>query len=224
MSFSFAFAYFIDIIWLMDTDAKKTIRYAFIDVQNTEGTVSKLLGFVVDWQKLYKYLKEHWNCEQVFFYSGIEQGNDDKTNEYLDLAKLGYEVHAKPYSIYKNQDKVVKITCSKCSNEIDYKIEGGVRWKSNCDAELSVDATNRAKEGIEFLIFTGDGDFEYVIRNAVEKGTKVYVVSSAKKIKVAPRYSISRFSTKLRDLIAEKKDSVFFVNIDDWKLKIRKDI
>jgi uncharacterized LabA/DUF88 family protein len=202
----------------------KPIRYAFIDVPNTEGTVSQLLGFVVDWHKLYHYLKEHWNCEKIFFYSGIEQNNNDRTIEYLELTKLGYEVHAKPYSIYKNQDRLIKITCPKCANEIDYKIDRGVRWKSNCDAELSVDATNLAKDGVEFLIFSGDGDFEYVIRNAVEKGVKVYIVSSGKKIKVAPRYFISRFSTKLRDLIAEKKDVVFYVDIDLWKLKIKKDI
>jgi uncharacterized LabA/DUF88 family protein len=209
---------------MVPMDSKTPVRYAFIDVQNTEGTVSQLLGFVIDWHKLHYYLKEQWNCERIFFYSGIEQGNEEKANEYLSLGKLGYEMHAKPYNIYKNPGKVIKITCPKCSNDIDYKTEGGVRWKSNCDAELSVDATNLAKEGVEFLILSGDGDFEYVIRNAVDKGVKVYVVSSAKKIKVASRYSVSRFSTKLRELIAEKRESVFFKDINDWKMRIKKDI
>lgn len=203
---------------------EKLVRHAFIDVPNTEGTVSQMLGFVIDWHKLYHYLKEHWNCEKIFFYSGIQRGDDERTNEYVELAKIGYDIHAKPYSTYKNRDQIVKINCPKCATEIAYKVDRGVRWKSNCDAELSVDATNLAKDGVEFLIFSGDGDFEYVIRNAVEKGVKVYIVSSGKKIKVAPRYSVSRFSTKLRELIAEKKDSVFYVDIDLWKLKIKKDI
>jgi uncharacterized LabA/DUF88 family protein len=200
------------------------IRYAFIDVPNTEGTVSQMLGFVIDWHKLYAYLKDPWNCEKIFFYSGIQRGDDEKANEYEELSKIGYEVHVKPYSTYKNMDQVVKIICPKCGNEIDYKINRGIRWKSNCDAELSVDATNLAKNGVEFLIFSGDGDFEYVIRNAVDKGVKVYIISSAKKIKVSPRYSVSRFSTKLRDLVAEKKESFFYVDINLWKLKIKKDI
>ena len=208
----------------METATKTPTRYAFIDVQNTEGTVNQILGFVIDWQKMYQYLKGQWNCEKIFFYSGVNEGDENKTTEYLGLTKLGYEMHSKPYKIYKNPDKIVKIICPKCSNEIDYKIDGSVRWKSNCDAELSVDVTNLAKDGVEFLIFSGDGDFEYVIRNAVEKGVKVYIVSSAKKIKTAPRYSISRFSTKLRDLVAEKKDSVFYVDINLWKMKIKKDI
>ncbi len=208
----------------MDQKSKTPTRYAFIDVQNTEATASQILGFVIDWQKAYAHLKEQWNCEKIFFYSGIQDGDDDKAGEYLILKNLGYLMNAKPYKIYKNPDKIVKIICSKCANEIDYKIEGSVRWKSNCDAELSVDATNLASPGVEFLMLTGDGDFEYVIRNAVEKGVKVYLVSSAKKIKVAPRYSRSRFSTKLRDLIAEKPESVFLINIDDWKMKIKKAI
>jgi uncharacterized LabA/DUF88 family protein len=205
-------------------NSKTPVRYAFIDVQNTEGTVGQLLGFVIDWHKLYRYLKERWNCERIFFYSGVELGNEDKTNEYIALGKLGYEMNIKPYNIYKNPNKVVKIICPKCTNGIDYKIDGGVRWKSNCDTELSVDATNLAKNGVEFLVFSGDGDFEYVIRNAVDKGVRVYVVSSAKKIKVAPRYSVSRFSTKLRELITEKQNSVFYVDINLWKLKIKKEI
>jgi uncharacterized LabA/DUF88 family protein len=205
-------------------DLKTPVRYAFIDVQNTEGTVNQLLGFIVDWQKLYHYLKEQWNCEKIFFYSGIEQKDEVKASEYIELSKLGYDMHIKPYNIYKNSDKIVKITCPKCSENIDYKIDGGVRWKSNCDTELAVDATNLAKEGVEFLIMSGDGDFEYVIRNAVEKGVKVYIVSSAKKIKMAPRYSVSRFSTKLRELITEKRESVFFKDINDWKMKIKKEI
>ena len=209
----------------MDTENKtKPVRYAFIDVPNTETTASKILGFVIDWHKLYHYLKDHWNCEKIFFYSGIEKGNDEISNEYVELAKLGYKVYAKPYSIYKNRDQIVKIICPKCDNEIDYKVDKGVRWKSNCDVELSVDATNNAKDGVEYLLFTGDGDFEYLIRNAVEKGVKAYVISSAKKIRLAPRYFISRFSTKLRDLIAEKKESVFFIDINDWKMRIKKDI
>jgi len=30
-------------------------KYAFIDVQNTDNTTKQLLGFIIDWQKLYSF-------------------------------------------------------------------------------------------------------------------------------------------------------------------------
>ena len=199
-------------------------RYAFIDVQNTESTTDQLLGFIVDWYKTYAYLKEKWNCEKIFFYSGIANGDSETALEYQKLSEPGYIVHAKPYFIYKNPDQIIKISCPECKTEILHKMNKGTKWKSNCDVEFSVDAVNHLEDGAEYLFFTGDGDFEYLARNAVEKGVKIYIVSSAKKVQVAPRYSVSRFSTKLRELIAEKKDSVFYVDIALWRLKIKKEV
>jgi len=197
-------------------------RYAFIDVQNTEGTVHQILNFTIDWQKLYFYLKQNWNCNRIFFYSGIQLGNKERLKEFDLLRKVGYEMHIKPYHVYKSEGKTTQITCPKCKNIFKHTSRSDTRWKSNCDAELSVDATNLAEDGVEFLIFSGDGDFEYVIRNAVERGVKVYIVSNAKKLKISDRYSISRFSTKLRNLISEKRDRVIFKDINDWKMRIKR--
>ena len=54
----------------METPKKK---YAFIDVQNTESTTRKLLGFIIDWKKLFQFLKNSWGCEKVFFYASNEK-------------------------------------------------------------------------------------------------------------------------------------------------------
>lgn len=200
------------------------MRYAFIDVQNTESTVNKMLGFAIDWGKMFAYLKKEWQCEKAFFYSGIQQGDEDTTAEYANLSELGYIVKAKPYFIYKNKDEHIKLNCPNCKTEIIHTVNKGVKWKSNCDVELSVDVKNYAKNGDEILIFTGDGDFEYLICDVVDNGAKVYIISSARKNKIAPRYFTSRFSTKLRNLISEKRETVFFIEINDWKMKIKKDL
>ena len=100
----------------------------------------------------------------------------------------------------------------------------GYNKKSNCDVDLTVDAMEYAGHNTELYIFTGDGDFEYLIRKAIEKGSMVHIVSSAKKVKSGPRYSTSRFSTKLRRLTEEKGKPVDFLNIDNLKMKIKKDI
>ena len=75
----------------------------------------------------------------------------------------------------------------------------------------------------EFLIFTGDGDFEYLIRKIIEKETKVYVVSSNAGIR-KPGINTKRFSTKLKKLVNENKGKVNLINIDSWKIRIKKDI
>ena len=44
---------------------EKKNKIALIDVQNTERTTKQLLGFLVDWRKLYEFLKNDWKCEQA---------------------------------------------------------------------------------------------------------------------------------------------------------------
>jgi hypothetical protein len=61
---------------------KSKKRYAFVDVQNTASTTRKLLGFIIDWRKLYAYLTDKWKCEKVFYYSGIDEGDDETAKEF----------------------------------------------------------------------------------------------------------------------------------------------
>jgi uncharacterized LabA/DUF88 family protein len=199
-------------------------KYAFIDVQNTETTTRRVLGFLVDWRKLFKFLEDDWKCEKVFFYTGIDAGDSETEKEFELLAKDGGVVRLKIVFSYKNKNRNIKIKCPKCSNEFTEIVDMGYNRKSNCDVDLTVDAMECAGKNTEFYIFTGDGDFEYLAQKVVEKGSVVHLVSSAKRIKSGPKYSTSRFSTKLRNLTQEKGKPVDFLNIDNLKFKIKKDI
>ncbi len=199
-------------------------KFAFIDVQNTETTTRKVLGFITDWSKLLKFLKNDWKCEKVFFYSGIDAGDSETEKEFELLAENGGIVRSKVVFSYKNRNRNIKVKCPKCDNEFSEIIDMGYNRKSNCDVDLTVDVMECAGADSEFYIFTGDGDFEYLIKKVVDKGAVVHIISSAKRIKSGPRYSTSRFSTKLRDLTEEKGKPVDFLNIDNIKLKIKKDI
>ncbi len=99
----------------------------------------------------------------------------------------------------------------------------GYNRKSNCDVDLTVDAMEEAGEDKEFLIFTGDGDFDYLIRKVLEKGTRVYVVSSNAGIK-KPGMNTRRLSTKLKEVIIEHPKQVNLINIDSWKMRIQKGV
>ena len=88
----------------MDNKAKK--RFALIDVYNTANTTEKLHNFVIDWVKLFGYLKDKWECEKVFFYAGIEIGDSNTEEEYKLLEKLGYEMKTKTTMSYKRNRKI----------------------------------------------------------------------------------------------------------------------
>jgi len=207
----------------METGNKVKKRYAFIDVQNTASTTQKLLGFVIDWQKLCKYLNEEWKCEKVFFYSGIDEGDLETAKEFESLSKNGCVVKAKTVYVYKKPDKTISVKCIHCGKDSVEVVDMGYNRKSNCDVDLTVDAMIEAGQDKEFLIFTGDGYFEYLIRKVMEKGTRVYIVSSNAGVK-KPGITTKRLSTKLKILIRENRGKVDLIEIDSWKMKVKKAI
>ncbi|MCX6718941.1 MAG: NYN domain-containing protein [Candidatus Taylorbacteria bacterium] len=197
-------------------------RYAFIDVQNTASTTRKLLGFLIDWNKLYIYLRDKWGCEKVFFYSGIDEGDIETTKEFESLAKTGCVVKTRTVFTYKKPDKTISIKCVNCGTENVEIVNMGYNHKSNCDVDLTVDAMEYAGDNKEFLIFTGDGDFDYLIKRIIDRGTRVYVVSSNAGIK-RPGLNTRHLSTRLKEVINQyQHGKIDLINIDSWKMKIQK--
>lgn len=197
-------------------------RYAFIDVQNTETTILKVLKFAIDNERLFAYLKNKWGCEKVFFYPGIQHGDDTRAELFSKLTELGAIVRPKYFFTYKNEDKITTTNCPNCNAEVTQRLEMGYSWKCNCDVELTADILDHAGKDTEIFLFSGDGDFEFLIKKITAKGAKVTIVSSAKKVRKGPRYSTSRLSTKLRNLTQASGSPVKFVEIDNLKFQIKR--
>jgi uncharacterized LabA/DUF88 family protein len=200
-------------------------RYAFVDVLNTASTAQHMLGIVIDWKELCEYLKNKRSCCEVYLYTGIDNGDVETAKEFDALHKSDCcTVRSKSIFAYKNKDKVVSSRCSACGNEDVHTVPMGYTKKSNCDVELSVDAIEKSGPDVELLIFTGDGDFEYLIRKALEKGvTRVEIVSYAGRY-VQAGMTISRFSTKLRSLVAENPNRVLYTSLKDIRNIIKRDV
>lgn len=198
------------------------MNYAFIDFQNTDTTTKQLLGFSIDWKKLYNFLKNNWKCEKIFLYIGVDDRDLQAGELSEELKSLGFVVREKRLFSYKNKDKELNISCPKCANKFIEKIDMGFNKKANCDVDLTVDAMDLASENNVFYIFTGDGDFEFLIKNVILKGVKIYIISSAKKIKTGGRYFTSRLSKKLRMLAVENPGKAFVVEINNLKMKLQK--
>ncbi len=197
-------------------------RYAFVDVENTATTTEEMLGFVIDWAKLAEFMKNSKSCTRVFFYTSIEAGDNQKAAEFEVINQTDCcAAKTKQKMLYKRKDKYISLICGNCNATISKSIDMGYNVKGNCDVELTVDALELAAKDNEYFIFTGDGDFEYLVRKLMEKGTKVTFISHAKIIRRAG-LPYGRYSKKLRELVAANPTSLSFQEINNWRNKLER--
>ena len=197
-------------------------RYAFIDAQNTASTTKKLLGFVIDWNKLHNYLMDKWKCDKVFLYSGIDEGDTETAKGFESLSEIGCIIKTRTVYSYKRPNKTVTVKCVNCGRENIKTVDMGYNRKSNCDVDLTVDAIEHAGPDAEFLVFTGDGDFDYLIQKVVEKETKVFVVASNAGIN-KNGINTKRLSIRIKRLVNQyEQGRINLIDINSWKMKIQK--
>ena len=97
------------------------------------------------------------------YYVGIKK-DDEKILGYLKyLDKIGFDLFTKPL-------KKIKIN----SKEIIYK--------ANFDVEMTVDILLDKSKYDELIIFSGDSDFQYLVKKLKDVGKKIKVFSSRKTI------------------------------------------
>ena len=193
-------------------------RYAFIDVANTKGSAG-LLNFQIDPQCLYDYLcNEKWSCEQVFWYAGrIQNERNEKVRD--KIAQIGYTIRDKDTHFFEKH-YIFQEKCPKCQRESEFHVRKRKMPKANCDVELTVDALELAGPESEILIFTGDGDFRYLIEKLIEKGSRVRLFSTNKQAE----FGNYRLSTRLKALLAlyEETGQAIFTELNNLKHRIGK--
>lgn len=135
--------------------------YTFIDASNIiYGTRDE--GWRVDFKKLYKYLKERYECDKIYYFAGEDQKNIPQQKFYRLLTKIGYDLILKPVKLYKQED-------------------GRVIKKANCDVDLTF-YTMRDKNLFKRGIFlTGDGDFEVLFKYFLLQKKKIIVIANGKR-------------------------------------------
>ncbi len=137
----------------------------FIDAANLEHSV-KSLGWWVDYRKLYDFFKTRVQLIEIRHY--CTHFNDERQNKFFTvLKKCGFKLVTKPLKII---------------TEID-RAKGDIR-KANFDVEIALDASVHLEIYDTLVLFSGDSDFNYLVKQLRQKGKKVIVVSS--------RYHISR--------------------------------
>ncbi len=104
----------------------------------------------MDFNKLYRYLKDKYKVDEQFLFIGRKTGNE---NLYAFLEGVGYHVIYKP-----------------C---VEYSDAGGTKNKGNVDAELVLHSMIQLSTYQKAMIVAGDGDY-YCLIEYLEKMKKLY--------------------------------------------------
>src|SRR3989344_7798389 len=143
----------------------------YIDGANMFYTQKKL-GWFIDWKQIKDFLQEKWDVSEVRYYTGVKS-DDEKMASFLRyLDNVGITSITKPI-------KVIKVDDNHPSKKLYNYSE---IYKSNCDVEITADILLERKEVDEIILFTGDSDFQYLIKRLKDIGKKVIIFSSRKTI------------------------------------------
>ncbi|MDD2732104.1 MAG: NYN domain-containing protein [Candidatus Pacebacteria bacterium] len=129
-----------------------------IDAANLESSV-KSLGWWIDYIKLRDLFKEK---ELVEIRDYCVYHNTDNQNKFFTfLKKNGFILITKPLKVIKTED-----------------IERGDIRKANFDVEIAIDAMEMINKFDTFVLFSGDSDFDYLLKKIRGKNKNVLVISS----------------------------------------------
>lgn len=142
---------------------KKTA--VFIDGSNAHAT-AKALGKDIDYKLLRQYFTERSNLLRMYYYTALLPGDQENSVrplvDWLDYN--GYSI------VTKDTKEFIDAT-------------GRKKIKGNMDVEIVVDALEISAGLSDVYLFSGDGDFVYMVRALQRRGIRVTVIST---IKVAP--------------------------------------
>ncbi|MGI6484533.1 MAG: NYN domain-containing protein [Candidatus Dojkabacteria bacterium] len=173
--------------------------YVFIDASNMFYGTPNDQDWRVDFKKLMEYLKSKYKVKKFFYYSGVDtcgyEANIKSTAPYPIKNLLEYLTKLPKQRTGKNSQKIhksiKKVQFFKKLEEFGYVLRlkpikhirtgRGLKLKANCDVDLTYDMLRLEPEYDSFILLSGDGDFEILLRYAREKGTRFAVLSHKKK-------------------------------------------
>lgn len=132
----------------------------------------KKLGWFIDWMKIKDYLREKWDILEIRYYTGIKHEDEKMASflRYLDNIRI---------TPITKSVKVIKLSNDHPLKEFyDYSDI----YKSNCDVEMTTDILLERATLDNIILFSGDSDFQYLIKKLKNLGKKVIVFSSRKTI------------------------------------------
>lgn len=128
----------------------------FIDAANLELS-AKDRGFKVDYKKLHKWISEHGNIQYIGFFT-VRFNNKEHDRFLTLLKKTGYKLITKQLKLIKDKNK------------------GHLR-KANFDVEIAIEVMKQIQTFDTLILFSGDSDFDYLLKEVKAQGKETIVVS-----------------------------------------------
>jgi len=158
-----------------------------IDAANLESSV-KDLGWWIDYIKL----RQLFNQERLVEIRNycVHHSAENQNQFFTFLKRNGFVLITKPLKVIKQED-----------------IKRGDLRKANFDVEIAVDAMEMVDEFGTLVLFSGDSDFDYLIKKLRRKNKKIIIIST--KYHVARELILSSDKyidlKKLKSFIERKK-------------------
>lgn len=184
--------------------------FAFVDASNLFYGGEKSLGWKIDYQKLFQYLKGKYSVSKIFYFGGAEihgfhydylaeetvplnalekhlreiiQNRGKRLNE-AELLLIGR--HIQRVRFYRRLEKYGYELFIKPVKRYDQD-DGTTKRKANCDVDMAFRLMKDMDNFDRVVILSGDGDFLPVLKYLKEVGKEVIVLArgerSAKEIK-----------------------------------------
>lgn len=133
-----------------------------VDGSNMCATI-KALGFSVDWRKVFDTINNDITIHRAMYFTAMKPSGETSTiRPLIDfLEHNGWAVVQKPICRYADEFGRTKI-------------------KGNMDVEIAVAAMQLQEKVTDVMLFTGDGDFEALVKALQHKGIRVTIVSTRK--------------------------------------------
>ena len=129
-----------------------------IDAANLESSV-KDMGWWIDYLKL-RDLFDNINVIQIRDYC-VYHNTENQNKFFTFLKKNGFILITKPIKVIRQED-----------------IDKGDLRKANFDVEIAVDAVKMIERFDTLVLFSGDSDFDYLIKTLRAKGKIIVVIST----------------------------------------------
>ena len=133
---------------------------AFIDGPNLFASCREA-GISIDYKKLLSLFTESAKFIRAYYYTAIPDGE-----EYSPIRPLA------DFLSYNGYSMVTKTMKTMTNHET-----GQTRTKGNMDIEIAVDMLQISDKVDHIVLFSGDGDFRYLVEQIQKKAVRVTVVS-----------------------------------------------